>query len=108
MRLRSVDHVAGGELALALDMPEASRKLARTEKQRAQLIEQRESLWKKLSRDEASMATCRLIVPGTVYPGVEISIGRTFMQVERMYQNVTFMLSQDDIIVVPNNREDVQ
>ena len=54
------------------------------------------------------MSTCRLIVPGTVYPGVEISIGRTFMQVERMYQNVTFMLSEDDIIVVPNNRDDIQ
>ena len=90
------------------DATEASRKLVRTEKQRAQLIEQRESLWKKLSRDEASMSTCRLIVPGTVYPGVEISIGRTFMQVERMYQNVTFMLSEDDIIVVPNNRDDIQ
>ena len=30
------------------------------------------------------------------------------MQVERMYQNVTFMLSEDDIIVVPNNRDDIQ
>ena len=78
------------------DATEASRKLVRTEKQRAQLIDQRESLWKKLSRDEASMSACRLIVPGTVYPGVEISIGRTFM------------LSEDDIIVVPNSREDLQ
>lgn len=89
------------------DASEASRKLVHAQKQRAQLIERREALWKKLSNDEASMSTCRLIVPGTVYPGVEISIGRTFMLVERMYQNVTFMLSQDDIIVVPNNRDDL-
>ena len=52
--------------------------------------------------DEERMQNCRLIVPGIVYPGVEVSIGKAYMLVERQFENVCFRLSQEDIIVVPN------
>ena len=41
-------------------------------------------------------------MPGIVYPGVEVSIGKAYMLVERQFENVCFRLSQEDIIVVPN------
>jgi uncharacterized protein (DUF342 family) len=83
------------------DASDASRKLARLTLQREHLIERRNSLWKVLYQDEHVTHRCSLMVPGRVYPGVEISIGRSFMLVERVYESVAFRLCYDDIIVEP-------
>ncbi|MDR2745762.1 MAG: DUF342 domain-containing protein, partial [Desulfovibrio sp.] len=66
-----------------------------------QLMRRRDTLWSRLHMDEKQAGLCCLSVPGTVYPGVEISIGRAYMLVERAYQNVCFRLCYDDIIVQP-------
>lgn len=98
---QSITHLKAVAGHLPPDANEASRKLARLVEQRERIMKQRAELWSKLYLDENYMQNCRLMVPGKVYPGVEISVGRAFMLVERPYENVLFRLCYDDIIVEP-------
>ena len=98
---QSIPHLKAVAGHLPPDANEASRKLARLVEQRERIMKQRTELWSKLYLDENYMQNCRLMVPGKVYPGVEISVGRAFMLVERPYENVLFRLCYDDIIVEP-------
>jgi uncharacterized protein (DUF342 family) len=98
---QSITHLNAVAGHLSPDSNEASRKLARLSEERKQLMRTRDNLWGRLYTDEKHAAECCLSVPGTVYPGVEISIGRAYMPVERIYQNVCFRLCYDDIIVQP-------
>lgn len=98
---QSITHLKAVAGHLPPDANEASRKLARLVEQRERIVKQRTELWSKLYLDENYMQNCRLMVPGKVYPGVEISVGRAFMLVERPYENVLFRLCYDDIIVEP-------
>lgn len=98
---QSITHLKAVAGHLPPDANEASRKLARLVEQRERIMKQRTELWSKLYLDENCMQNCRLMVPGKVYPGVEISVGRAFMLVERPYENVLFRLCYDDIIVEP-------
>lgn len=83
------------------DTNETTRKLASFTEKREHLKTRREALWNKLTNDEQSLDACRLLVPGKVFPGVEISIGRAYMLVERPYENVAFRLCYNDIVVEP-------
>ncbi|MDR2056102.1 MAG: FapA family protein [Desulfovibrio sp.] len=98
---QSITHLNAVAGHLPPDSSEASRKLARLSEERKQLMRRRDNLWSRLYMDEKRAADCCLSVPGIVYPGVEISIGRAYMLVERTYQNVCFRLCYDDIIVQP-------
>ena len=98
---QSITHLKAVAGHLPPDANEASRKLARLVEQRERIMKQRTELWSKLYLDENYMQNCRLMVPGKVYPGVEISVGRAFMLVERPYENVHFRLCYDDTIVEP-------
>lgn len=98
---QSITHLKAVAGHLPPDANEASRKLARLVEQRERIMKQRTELWSKPYLDENYMQNCRLMVPGKVYPGVEISVGRAFMLVERPYENVLFRLCYDDIIVEP-------
>ena len=98
---QSITHLKAVAGHLPPDANEASRKLVRLVEQRERIMKQRNMLWSKLYLDENYMQNCRLMVPGKVYPGVEISVGRAFMLVERPYENVLFRLCYDDIIVEP-------
>ena len=80
---------------------ETTRKLQRLSLQLEHILERRQTVWAKLSVDEQNTQNCRVMVPGRVYPGVEISIGRAFMMVERIYENSQFRLCYNDIIVEP-------
>lgn len=83
------------------DTNETTRKLALLSERREKIKARRDKLWTKLSQDEHSLDACKLMVPGTVYPGVEISIGRAYMLVERPYENSIFRLCYNDIVVEP-------
>lgn len=98
---QAITHLRAVVGHLPPDAGDASQKLARLSMRREQLMQRRTELWSKLYLDENYMQNCRLMVPGKVFPGVEISIGRAFMLVERPYENVLFRLSYDDIIVEP-------
>ena len=86
---------------LAPETNDASRKLQAMRLQRRQLINRRDELWSRLAQDESYMQNCRLLCQGTVYPGVEISIGRAFMVVDKIYQCTLFRLVDNEIISEP-------
>lgn len=83
------------------DANETTRRLARLTQQRDRILTRRLALLDTLRMDAKSMQNCRLMVPGRVYPGVEISIGKSFMLVERPYENSMFRLCFQDIVVEP-------
>lgn len=96
---QSITHLKAVAGHLPPDANDASRKLDRLTKQRKMLMKRRAELTARISLDEKNVRNCRLMVPGKVFPGVEVSIGRAFMLVERPYENVQFRLDQDDIVV---------
>lgn len=81
------------------DASDTARRLAAARKKLQRLIAQRKALWHSLSQDEANAARCRLVVPGKIYPGVEIAIGRAFHLVEREASNVCFVLEDEEIVM---------
>lgn len=83
------------------DTNETTRKLARLTGQRDKILKKRANILETLKMDAKAMQNCRLMVPGRVYPGVEISIGKAFMLVERVYENSMFRLCYNDIVVEP-------
>ncbi|MEG2173277.1 MAG: FapA family protein [Desulfovibrionaceae bacterium] len=91
-----LDAVAGH---LPPDASDASRKLAQALTQREHLIKHRTELWTSLHLDEQFASRCCLVVPGKVFPGVEVAIGRTFLAVDRPYTNVIFRLIDDEIVI---------
>lgn len=94
-----INHLQAVAGHLPPDASDASRKLARAVEQRQHLIKHRTELWSALHLDEQFASRCVLAVPGTVFPGVEIAIGRTFFAVEQQYTNVVFRLINDEIAV---------
>ena len=98
---QAITHLKAVAGHLPPDASETSRKLARLTAQREVIMRRRTELWSHLSQDENNLQNCRLMVAGVVHPGVEISIGRAFMMVERPYENVLFRLCYNDIVVEP-------
>jgi uncharacterized protein (DUF342 family) len=98
---QSITHLSAVAGHLPPNTNEASRKLVRLTEERRLLMLSRDELFTHLYSDENLVGDCSITVPGIVYPGVEIYIGRAFMLVERVYQNVSFRLCYDDIIVQP-------
>ncbi len=96
---QAVTHLNAVAGHLPPETNEITRKLRARRRQYADLLKKREQLWSRLTQDEQAMEGCRLLVPGKVYPGVEISIGRTFMAVERAREAVLFRLKDDEIVV---------
>ncbi|MDO5483953.1 MAG: FapA family protein [Desulfovibrionaceae bacterium] len=98
---QSVSHLRAVAGHLPPETNETTRKLARQQEQLDIVLQHRTELLESFDRDESQMGNCCLKVPGKVYPGVEISIGRSFTQVERMYENVVFHLCYQEVIVDP-------
>lgn len=98
---QTITHLKAVAGHLPPDTNETTRKLSRLEAQRVRIMQRRKDVWSHLSLDEEALQHCRLMVAGRVYPGVEIAIGRSFMQVERHYENAMFRLLYNDIVVEP-------
>lgn len=96
---QTVTHLNAVAGHLDPDTNETTRKLATLSARLDRVIRHRTEIWNSVSIDEAALQKCRLMVPGKVYPGVEISIGKAFMQVERTYNNAMFRLCYDEIVV---------
>jgi len=54
--------------------------------------------WRKLTADARKAARARVIVPGTIYPGVEISIGRAHHKVIDEQRDVFYSLHEEEIV----------
>lgn len=67
--------------------------------QKLSVIKKRQlAAWRRFSQDVRRAARTRVIVPGIVYPGVEISIGRAFYKVIDMHRDVFFALHEDEVV----------
>lgn len=99
-RLGHLTKIASHLLETSPSDPKAI-KLKDTQTMYDHLREEREKLWAQLRCDEERALQCKIVVPGIVYPGVEISIGKAYMEISRQYENVCFQLSEEDIMVVP-------
>ncbi len=75
-------------------------KLATMKRKLRSLQGQQEKLWKQMAPSQA-LSSCRLIVPGTLHPGVEVSIGPAYMKINDFLENVVLRTSGKDIIIEP-------
>lgn len=98
---QTITHLKAVAGHLPPETNETTIRLQRLQEQRERILKRRQAIAEKLAYDEEKMQNCRIMVPGRVYPGVEISIGRAFMMVERIYENSQFRLCYNDIIVEP-------
>ena len=78
-----------------------ARRLAAARSKQKRLQEHRQDLWRNLTEDGKQASRCRVLVPGTVYPGVDISIGRILYNVAKPMNNVMFVLRDQAIEVEP-------
>ncbi len=69
----------------------ATRKLAILERMRT-------AGWRKLTTDLRKAGKARVIVPGSVYPGVEISIGRASHKVIDEQRDVFYSLHEEEVV----------
>ena len=63
-----------------------------------QLQSRRIRLWDRINQTHR-LESCRIIVPGQVRPGVEISIGQAYMKIEDFLEDVHFRFTDNEIIV---------
>ena len=83
------------------DANELTRKLEAARKKRQMLLNLQEALSQTMYQEEAAASGCRFIVMGTVFPGVEITIGRAAYKVSAPQEGVYFRLENDEIVTGP-------
>jgi uncharacterized protein (DUF342 family) len=83
------------------DATATTRKLAMARQKLELFRQRREQIWEALLEDERQAGSCRLVVPGTVHPGVAVSIGRASLTVDTTYRNVAFRLQQGEVAITP-------
>lgn len=83
------------------DANELTRKLEAARKKRQMLFSLQEALSQTMYQEEAAASGCRFIVMGTVFPGVEITIGRAVYKVSTPQEGVYFRLENDEIVSGP-------
>lgn len=64
----------------------------------AQARESREKMARSFREEERKANRCRIVVPGTVHPGVEINIGQAHTKLVDEYRDVFFYLVDGDIV----------
>ncbi|MGE4298435.1 MAG: FapA family protein [Desulfovibrionaceae bacterium] len=75
---------------------EFAPRFEKAEKKRRIFEKRREELWQRITASE-TLATAKVVVPGEVRPGVEISIGMVSFRVNDFLQDVAFSLADDEI-----------
>lgn len=77
---------------------EFSEKIDKNEMKIRFLKNKKKQLWEKIQQTE-KLDSCRIMVEGVVKPGVEISIGPAYMQVDEPLENVFFHYQDNEIKV---------
>ncbi len=96
--LRHLNAVAGH---LPPETNELSQKLHKLKHKNNRLLYARQNLWARLQLDEAHNRHCKIVVMGTVFAGVEIAIGQSYMEVEKNLSSVVFSLIENEIVCSP-------
>lgn len=60
-------------------------------------------LWATINRTE-HIHKCKVLVPGVVKPGVEISIGKAYLKVDDYLEDVVFFFEDDEVKVGPSSK----
>jgi uncharacterized protein (DUF342 family) len=68
-------------------------------------VSRHNDLWKKFAVDEQNAPKCRIVVPGKVMPGGEISIAKAYCKVQAMDTNRIFRLVDEEILSSRNTKE---
>lgn len=79
------------------DANDLTRKLVAAQKKRQMLLGMLGSLKSFQRKEENSVESCRLIVAGAVFPGVEVNIGRYSRTITDLLTNVYFRLTGEEI-----------
>lgn len=95
----TITHLTAVAGHLPPDASAAARKLMECRENKEHLMAVRANLWKSLHLDEQFSSRCLLVAYGKVYPGVEVAIGRAYLSVESLLENVAFSLEEDEIVV---------
>lgn len=61
----------------------------------------RNELWRDFKADEQNAEKCRLICPGRIRPGLEISIAGSYEAINDFYEGLEFRLEEYDIVQKP-------
>lgn len=69
------------------------------------ILAKHRALGRKFGVGEEHAAKCRIVVPGRIMPGCEISIANVYMKTDSMERNMTFMLMNDEIVSQPNRKK---
>ncbi|MDL2285665.1 FapA family protein [Desulfovibrio sp. OttesenSCG-928-F07] len=68
-------------------------------REKLRLLHQKHTmLWKNFRSDEENAAKCRIICPGRIRPGVEISIARAYTDIQDFYEGLEFRLEDDEVV----------
>mgnify|MGYP002276924648 CR=1 FL=1 len=76
-------------------------RLITTRKDLQETRERKAKLWQTISRTER-LGECKILVPGVVKPGVEISIGNAYLKVDDYYEDVVFFYEDREVRVAPS------
>lgn len=98
---QTIKHLTAVAGHLPVDTNATTLRLQFLKEEQQRHLEDRERLMKKMTEAEKLASRCRLLCQGTVFPGVEITIGRVYMRVERQYIKSMFYLGDREIVVEP-------
>ncbi len=98
-KLHHLNAVAGH---LAPNTNELSRKLDRTRRKNSAYIYARNHIWNTLCEAHDILSTCKIVAAGQIYPGVEISIGRFYLQINEPMQGLEFYIKDNEIVYTPH------
>ncbi len=86
---------------------ELTHRLAVLRKKMNTYFVSRNKIWNTLHEDEAMLEYCKVVAVGDVFPGVEISIGRSFYQVTKHMNCVEFALVDNEIVCRPHQKKTI-
>ncbi len=99
-QLHHLNAVAGH---LPPESNELARKLARVRRKNSAYLSARNAIWENLNEASELLRACRVVAIGDIYPGVEIAIGRSYLQVDKPLKCVEFFLNEDnEIAYIPH------
>ncbi len=99
-KIHHLNAVAGH---LPPDTNELTRRLDNLRRKTNIYLNSRNSVWETLQEDKEMLKYCKVVAAGDVFPGVEIAIGRSFLQVDKPLHCVEFSLNEyDEIIYTPH------
>lgn len=91
-RAQTIRHLTAIAGHLPPDTNDNTRRLQALKAENAAAEAEHKEMLRKSTSEEGIAERCRLLCPGTVFPGVEIFIGKSYAKITRQYESVQFRL----------------